>query len=325
MSTDALPLILDANGPAVHDLRCRLGNAGFFTTIDPPATYGPETEAAVVAFQRSRGLEQDGSCGPQTWRALVEADHHFGDRTLYFRQPMLRGDDVSELQRRLGSLGFDCGRVDGIFGHTTENSIGEFQRNVALTADGLCGRDTFAALGRIAHRTTQTSVGNVRERERLRSAADAADTPGKIMIGDFGRNADLADTLATFLRSHGIDVVVITDPDGSSHAQAANDFDATGYIGLLSDDPERMVLSYFRTEGFQSVGGHHLAQVISLQVPDVWFDVVHSPVGMRTPVLRETRMPAVVCRFGPSLTSVPDLARSLATAVTAWLTNPVEG
>lgn len=324
MSTDALPLELSSEGPVVHDLRCRLGNAGFFTTVDPPATFGPETQAAVAAFQRSRGLDDDGSCGAQTWRALVEADHHFGDRSLYFRKPMLRGDDVFELQRRLGSLGFDCGRVDGIFGHNTQSSIEEFQRNVALTADGVCGRDTFSALGRIAHRTTQDSVGNVRERERLRSAAGAADTPGKIMVGDFGGSSELADSLADALRTHGIDVKIVTDDDGSAHAQAANSYEATGYIGLHTDKTQRMVLSYFRTEGFQSVGGHHLAKVISLQVPDVWHEVVHSPVGMRTPALRETRMPAVVCRFGPSATSNHDLATSLATAITAWITNPVE-
>lgn len=324
MSTDALPLVPNSAGPAVHDLRCRLGNAGFFTTIDPPATFGPETKDAVAAFQRSRGLEDDGSCGAQTWRALVEADHHFGDRALYFRKPMLRGDDVFELQRRLGSLGFDCGRVDGIFGHNTQSSIEEFQRNVALTADGVCGRDTFTALGRIAHRTTQDSVGNVRERERLRSAADSADTPGKILVGDFGGSAALANSLAEALQTHGIDVEIVRDTDGSVHAQAANDFQATGYVGLRTDETQRMVLSYFRTEGFQSVGGHHLAKVISLQVADVWHDVVHSPVGMRTPALRETRMPAVVCRFGPSSTTDNDLANSLATAITAWITNPVE-
>ena len=33
--------------------------------------------------------------------------------------PNLRGEDVAELQRILARLGFDCGRVDGIFGPDT--------------------------------------------------------------------------------------------------------------------------------------------------------------------------------------------------------------
>ena len=38
---------------------------------------------------------------------------------LYHRIPMMRGDDVAELQARLNSLGFDTGKVDGIFGPDT--------------------------------------------------------------------------------------------------------------------------------------------------------------------------------------------------------------
>ena len=33
--------------------------------------------------------------------------------------PNLRGEDVAELQRILARLGFDCGRVDGIYGPDT--------------------------------------------------------------------------------------------------------------------------------------------------------------------------------------------------------------
>ena len=47
------------------------------------------------------GLRVDGVCGPQTWNTLVEAGFRLGDRFLYRRTPMLRGDDVAELQQRL--------------------------------------------------------------------------------------------------------------------------------------------------------------------------------------------------------------------------------
>ena len=38
-----------------------------------------------------------------------------GDRLLYRTEPMLRGDDVRELQRRLGQLGFDAGKPRHIY------------------------------------------------------------------------------------------------------------------------------------------------------------------------------------------------------------------
>lgn len=33
-------------------------------------SFGPKTAEAVMAFQRAKGLSQDGSCGPATWKAL---------------------------------------------------------------------------------------------------------------------------------------------------------------------------------------------------------------------------------------------------------------
>ena len=40
-------------------------------TLDVDGIFGPNTEAAVKAFQQSRGLSVDGIVGPITWRALV--------------------------------------------------------------------------------------------------------------------------------------------------------------------------------------------------------------------------------------------------------------
>jgi N-acetylmuramoyl-L-alanine amidase len=49
-------------------------------------------------------------------------------------------------------------------------------------------------------------------------------------------------------------------------------------------------------------------------------------VGMRLPVLRETKMPAVLCRIGPpdaAVTRSTEVARAIAGAVLAWVTAPV--
>ena len=57
--------------------------------------------------------------------------------------------DVAELQRRLSALGFDPGRVDGIFGDQTTDALVDFQRNAGLSPDGICGPQTLAELIRL--------------------------------------------------------------------------------------------------------------------------------------------------------------------------------
>ncbi|MBW4654069.1 MAG: peptidoglycan-binding protein [Kaiparowitsia implicata GSE-PSE-MK54-09C] len=54
---------LGSSGPAVRDIQTTLG-------LFPTGSYGPETEAAVLNFQRRAGLQVDGQAGPQTLRAL---------------------------------------------------------------------------------------------------------------------------------------------------------------------------------------------------------------------------------------------------------------
>jgi peptidoglycan hydrolase-like protein with peptidoglycan-binding domain len=59
-------------GSAVRDLQTRLAAKGFDVgAID--GAFGARTEAAVIAFQRARGLAADGIVGAQTWSALEGA------------------------------------------------------------------------------------------------------------------------------------------------------------------------------------------------------------------------------------------------------------
>src|SRR2546429_8367249 len=180
-------------GEAVRDLQRRLAALGLDLTSDEPGDFGLGTEAAVRAFQQQRGLVVDGLCGRQTWGTLVESGFSLGDRTLYFRQPMLRGDDVTELQRQLNSLGFDAGREDGILGEQTADAVAEFPRNVGLAPDGFCGWTTVAALRRVGT-LAAGSVASVREREMLRRGPHGLGgqrgfitaPPGLSALGDAG-------------------------------------------------------------------------------------------------------------------------------------------
>ena len=58
-----------------------------------------------------------------------------------------RGDEVTTLQRKLKQWGYYDGAVDGIFGSGTQKAVQYFQRKNGLTADGVVGAKTAAALG----------------------------------------------------------------------------------------------------------------------------------------------------------------------------------
>lgn len=70
-------------------------------------------------------------------------------RLLRLRIPMLRGNDVKEVQRGLVALGFGVGArgADGVFGMDTEKGVKRFQKEKGLQVDGIVGKKTTRALG----------------------------------------------------------------------------------------------------------------------------------------------------------------------------------
>ena len=57
------------------------------------------------------------------------------------------GSEVKEVQRRLKQWGYYSGSVDGVFGAGTKKAVIAFQKKNGLTADGVVGKSTYAALG----------------------------------------------------------------------------------------------------------------------------------------------------------------------------------
>lgn len=59
-----------SKGPQVKNLQ-RLLNARGYSCGSVDGSFGPKTEAAVKKFQKAKKLDDDGSCGPLTWTALL--------------------------------------------------------------------------------------------------------------------------------------------------------------------------------------------------------------------------------------------------------------
>ena len=319
MSSDGLPLKQGDVGAAVRDLHQRLTQVGHPCEGEQ---FDAHTDREVRAFQHSRRIEADGVVGRQTWGALIEAAHQLGDRLLYHKSsPMLRGDDVAELQQRLGALGFDAGRVDGIFGPDTAAALEKFQRNAGLPIDGIFGPDSLAALRRLGGREAQANVATVREREALLGQPRQH---CRLVIGETGGIGAIVDTITRHLRHRGPSVDVVSHPDESHHALVSNELDVDLYLGLVPDTEPRATVSYFATTGFESAGGSHLSDLLADALADTAFGRPEK-LGQRLPVLRETRMPAVVVRLGPSdaLTRhAHELAAAVTSAVMSWTSEP---
>jgi N-acetylmuramoyl-L-alanine amidase len=275
----------------------------------------------VRAFQEKRGLRVDGICGRQTWASLVEAGYRLGDRLLYHTSPPLRGDDVADLQRRLGALGFDAGRVDGIFGEDTQRAVLEFQRNAGLTGDAVAGPATVDGLSRVKTRDTDPMpVAGVREREVLRQSPRTL-LGKRVVVGQSGGLDALVDAMVRALTETGAVAIPLHHPDGSAQAQQANGVGADVFLGLRAA-AEGCATSYYAAHNFESQGGRRLAECIQQSVPAILGTEAHAPAGMALPVLRETRMPAVLCEVGPPsalVTRGADLAKALTQALECWV------
>ncbi|MCD6020543.1 MAG: N-acetylmuramoyl-L-alanine amidase [Actinomycetia bacterium] len=325
------------SGPEIADIQSRLTALG--AKIDGEelvGVFGSSTAAAVRWFQEDRHLQVDGLVGPDTWEQLVEAGWLLGDRTLYHRAPMFRGDDVREIQRMLNALGFDSGKEDGFYGPRTDGALRLFQRNVGDEPDGIVGPHTLSVLRRMRPLDAAPSRALVREREEL----DATRGPieGRVIAVDIGEGAAAAGelhrrsalALVEELRAVGADPkLLVTDDQAaapSDRARLANEAGAAASITmeLTARDGEGEggpVCSYFGSRTTHSPSGLVLAQLI-LEELEAELGLSGRVRPLTIAPLRETRMPAVQVepftgagRQEERLLREPDLPTRVARAV----------
>jgi peptidoglycan hydrolase-like protein with peptidoglycan-binding domain len=127
----------------VRTLQYLLRARGHTVVVD--GVFGPDTEAAVRAFQQEKHLAVDGVVGPLTWAALV----------VTVRQGS-QGDAVRGVQEefQFRNLSGDPSKglaVDGVFGPATDAAVRGFQQALhadipSVTVDGIVGPVTWQAL-----------------------------------------------------------------------------------------------------------------------------------------------------------------------------------
>ena len=121
-----------AKGENVVTFQFMLRARGYQLSVD--GSFGPGTESLVKQFQSAKGLSADGVVGGQTWEAVIVAAKK-GDS----------GPQVNALQRQLKAQGARLGET-GSFDTATQDAVIAFQKKQGLSADGIVGFNTWAAL-----------------------------------------------------------------------------------------------------------------------------------------------------------------------------------
>lgn len=160
------------SGPKVGALQRQLLELGLYSgTVTE--FYGPQTEAAISAYQQSLGLRADGIFGTQTDSALFDGVllqsttpttgqvTTSGDRIFSLGERVVelgnRGADVQEIQTLLNNR-FSPLLIDGVFGSNTQAVVTNFQQQYGLVADGKVGPQTLNTLLNVPPTTTIGTV-----------------------------------------------------------------------------------------------------------------------------------------------------------------------
>ena len=237
-------------------------------------------ESQIRSFQQARGLDVTGFVDEVTARAMEEARWKLGDRSLYLQAtPLMRGDDVAALQARLTEMGFDCGRVDGIFGNRTEAAIKDFQKSVGETVDGKCGPATMIALIRLTRVVSGGVPSTLRQNatQQLRGPALA----NKVIVLDPQANDELIYDVAVRtegrLLALGASVFltrgVNNSPTESERIAFSNGSNADLMISLNTDlypnEKAHVAATYFYgsdAHGVHSIVGERFASLVQREI-----------------------------------------------------------
>jgi N-acetylmuramoyl-L-alanine amidase len=148
----------------------------------------------------------------------------------------------------------------------------------------------------------------------------------RVVVGQFGGLSALSRQLIQALRHRSATVIASDEPDAAAQAAAANRFAATVYIGFEAQPDTESTVHFYAVPQFESAGGRALATLISTRCSTSIEGFGLQAQGMRLPVLRETRMPAVLVSFGEvqfALDHAHQVVVAIVDALERWASDPL--
>lgn len=130
--------------------------------------YGVNTQAAIIRYQKEKGLRVDGKAGPKTHSSLSAGKGHYvaADKLVRERD---HGPAVRSIQKKLKDQGYYSYTIDGKFGQKTEKAVKTFQSEQGLQIDGIVGPQTRAALDN-QHKDAKEKSSDATPKTKTKSA-----------------------------------------------------------------------------------------------------------------------------------------------------------
>lgn len=133
-------LTLGSSGNDVTELQKMLKKLGYTDSVT--GYFGTTTEGAVKSFQKKNSLTADGVATSATVKKIKAAyDKAIAAEKVDGLTIGDRGDEVTDLQKKLKKLGY-TNSVTGYFGTTTEGAVKEFQKKNGLKETGAANSTT---------------------------------------------------------------------------------------------------------------------------------------------------------------------------------------
>lgn len=333
-------LALGDESPIVQEVADRLYRVGHLTTPrSANSTFDHELVDAVRHFQQEQGLIVDGTVDEETYRRLEEARWRLGDRVLFRSSgKLMAGDDVAELQIKLAELGFDTGRIDGLFGRNTERAVKEFQRSVGLTQDGISGDSVYKALSQLARTVAGGDPHLLRAQLSLEHFSGVQTRSVVLDTNELDTDDpcfDLISRVEGRLAALGSSVTTVTglnDSDNETKAELVNSLGSDVYINIsqtsFTSPLARGCATYYFAgrSGSSSLRGQLLADLLQEEISQQTNLLDGRTQGKSWDLLRRTQMPAVQIEVAyrtneddQKLLSQPHIRDKLSLAITNGL------
>ena len=194
---------------AVRTLQQNLKTLGYYDG-SVTGNFGRLTKEAVYNFQKANGLSADGGAGAKTLSSISgklsgnssssgssssnnnnnsssgssSSNNNSDSSTLLNTSVMLQqgssSSEVLKLQNMLASLGFYTGNKTGNFGALTADAVMAYQKSKGLTADGIAGKKTLAAINADYSGKGSTGAGTTSG-----TTAPSTQTAGNVIYENF--------------------------------------------------------------------------------------------------------------------------------------------
>ena len=179
------------------------------------------------------------------------------------------GTEVKNIQKVLKKLGYYTGTVDGVYGTKTKKAVTQFQRDCALTADGICGPKTLLYLGLSDGSSSGYSSQDINLLAKVISAEARGESyEGQVAVGAVVLNRaahpSFPDTISGVIYQNGAFSCVNDSnwyqPVAESAKRAAQDamngWDPSGGA-VYYYNPEKTSNKWIRSRTVVKVIGHH--------------------------------------------------------------------